>query len=143
MECLDLVSTWSFHTAEKQTGVRSEVLIPRMALPLPCDWTSLPSMSTIITSLIPVLVSQPYMAKRSSIACSSPKSWPTGLLGMRASKISSELESMKENSSLFRASSAPSAENNEMCKGLFCSFCQYYDFRPVARCVCGCSHVDL
>ena len=73
-------------------------------------------MSTTITSLTPVLVTQPYMAVLSSSACRSPKSCPTVFAGIRASKISKHELSMKEYSSLFRSDSypGPDAANNEM-----------------------------
>jgi len=103
------------------TGVRSEFFRPIGSVVLPlCGCSILPDMSTTMTNLTPVLVSHPYMARRSSIACSSPKSCPTGLVGNRASKISRHVDNMKENSRRFRElCSSPSAGKSEMCNGLF------------------------
>jgi len=75
-----------------------------------------PSISTTTTSLTPVLVSQPYMASRSSTAWRRPKSWSDVLCGRRASKMSRHDERRNWNSSGARSS----AGNREMCRGLFC-----------------------
>lgn len=102
------------------TGVRSEFFKPRtggVLESLAGDWR--PSISTMMTSFTPVFVSQPYMARRSSMAWRRPKSWPTFFSGRRASKISRQVESMKEKSSLLRSSLSPSAGNIEMWRGLF------------------------
>lgn len=52
----------------------------------------LPSISTTMTNLTPVFVSQPYIANRSSTAWSNPKSWSAVLCGRRASKMSRQDE---------------------------------------------------
>jgi len=71
------------------TGVKSLPLRPSIpSLASSAFRACLPSMSTTMTNLTPVLSSQPYMAMRSSRACSRPKSWPIALVGMRASKMS-------------------------------------------------------
>lgn len=58
------VSGETRHNRELHTGVKSDALIPVLV----AVWLDLPSMSTMITNLTPVLVSHPYMARRSSIA---------------------------------------------------------------------------
>jgi len=102
----------------EHTGFKSESRNPMVEL----DFESLivacrPSMSTIMTNLTPVLVNQPYMARRSSMAWSSPKSWSAVFCGIRASKISRHDDSRKENSRASRLSGGKS----EMWSGLFLS----------------------
>ena len=62
----------------RKAGFRSESRMPKYAtlflMPSIAAPAGLPSMSTTATNLTPVLVSQPYMARRSSMACNRPKS---------------------------------------------------------------------
>lgn len=65
----------STSTSEGLTGFRSASLNPMaFASLLSCAVAGLPSMSTTMTNLTPVLVSQPYIASLSSMACNNPKS---------------------------------------------------------------------
>jgi hypothetical protein len=75
----------------------------------------LPSMSTTMTNLTPVLVSQPYIASLSSTAWRSPKSWSAVLWGRRASNMSKHDDRRNWNSSGARSS----AGKSDMCSGLF------------------------
>lgn len=100
----------------KRTGFMSASRSPTaVAALLSRAVAGLPSMSTTITNLTPVLVSQPYMASLSSTACKSPKSWSAVLCGRRASKMSRHDERRNWNSSGARSS----AGNREICNGLF------------------------
>lgn len=99
------------------TGFKSASLSPIMAVVLlSLLLVARPSISTTIMNLTPVLVSQPYIAIRSSTAWRRPKSCSAVLYGMRASKISRHDERRKENSRGARSS----GEKREIWRGLFC-----------------------
>lgn len=109
------------------TGFISASLSPTAAADLVSrGLAGLPSMSTTMMNLTPVLVSQPYMASRSSTAWRRPKSWSAVLCGKRASKMSKHDERRNWNSRGARSS----AGNSDMCNGLFFATVQY-GIRPV------------
>ena len=71
LECLyQLLVVFLAEEVKLRTGLRSASRKPKAISPLfVCPSATLrPSMSTITTSLMPVFVSQPYIARRSSIA---------------------------------------------------------------------------
>lgn len=71
-------------------------------------------MSTTMINLTPVFVSHPYVASRSSIACSNPRSWSIDLLFWRISKMSRQEFIRNEKSSIESKCGGKSA----MCRGL-------------------------